>query len=118
MVFDDDEVLLVRRGPSGPWAPPGGKVEADETAEQAAVRELFEETGVEAMVVAPVGVFAVSIGNRHYSISCFVAEWVNGLPEARAEVFEARFLPLSQISQIPMAPQALEAVQAAWRLRK
>ena len=44
----DSGVLLVRLnyGPrNGRWALPGGFVEADETAEQAAVRETAEETG-------------------------------------------------------------------------
>ena len=48
IVERDGTVLLVRLnyGPrDGHWALPGGLVEADETAEQAAVRETAEETG-------------------------------------------------------------------------
>ena len=50
IVERDREVLLVRLnyGPrDGRWALPGGLVEADETPEQAAVRETEEETGFE-----------------------------------------------------------------------
>lgn len=49
--FKDDKLhtLLIQRGHepfAGMWAYPGGFVDDDETAEQAAIRELWEETGV------------------------------------------------------------------------
>lgn len=41
-----DEVLLVRKARSK-WSLPGGKIECEETPEEAALRELAEETGLE-----------------------------------------------------------------------
>ena len=57
------EVLLVRRGNDpfkGCWALPGGFMEMDETIEHCAVRELREETGIDAAESALrlVGVFS------------------------------------------------------------
>ena len=51
-----DRMLLVKRGraPSrGLYAFPGGRVEAGETLEAAARRELLEETGLEAGELSP-----------------------------------------------------------------
>jgi 8-oxo-dGTP pyrophosphatase MutT (NUDIX family) len=44
-VAKDGCVLMMRRADSGLWALPGGHIEDGESAEQAARRELYEETG-------------------------------------------------------------------------
>jgi mutator protein MutT len=47
----DGKILLLHRSPHKPqgntWAIPAGKVEGDEPIEQALVRELWEETGIQ-----------------------------------------------------------------------
>ncbi len=42
----DNKVLLGRRGDTGGWALPGGIIDPSEQPADAAVREIFEETGV------------------------------------------------------------------------
>ena len=48
-VTDAGEIILIRRGIEpglGAWAQPGGFLEVDETVNQAAIRETWEETGL------------------------------------------------------------------------
>jgi len=52
-VLRDDEVLLIATRGGRRWQIPKGHVEEGESAEEAAVREVREETGVRGRVVAP-----------------------------------------------------------------
>jgi 8-oxo-dGTP diphosphatase len=51
-------VLIERRHPPHGWAIPGGFIDAGETAEQAAVREAREETGLEVVLTGVLGVYS------------------------------------------------------------
>ena len=57
-VFNEKgEVLLQRRGDNNKWGFPGGAVEIGETTEQAAVREIKEETGLDVEAGRLIGVY-------------------------------------------------------------
>lgn len=45
-VIQNNKVLLIHHKKFGKWLPPGGHVEPNELPEEAAVREVFEETGL------------------------------------------------------------------------
>ena len=49
--LEDVEVLLVHHN-LGHWGFPKGHVELDETEEETAIREVFEETGIESTIVS------------------------------------------------------------------
>ena len=100
-----DEVLLIRRGrppKQGEWSLPGGRIEPGERTEDAALRELREETGVEARInrlIAVVdGIFPEA--GRHYVLIDFAADWVSGEPVAGDDAMEARFVPLDQVEAL------------------
>jgi len=69
-------VLVARRGASahlgGAWEFPGGKLEEGESARDAAVRELAEETGLEARAVEPLAVFVYAYEDRTLRIHAFL----------------------------------------------
>lgn len=92
------EVLLIATAGGSRWQLPKGRLEADETPEQAAVREVREETGVTGRVVTPLpGIdywFAEGPRKRiRKHVDYFLLEYVAG-SEAdfdEREVHEARW---------------------------
>src|SRR3954447_9715132 len=75
VVRDDAErLLLIRRGhePSrGLWSLPGGRVEPGETLEQAVVREVREETGLDVRAGTVVGSVRIPAGAGGYDVPDF-----------------------------------------------
>ncbi|HEY5876240.1 MAG TPA: NUDIX domain-containing protein [Ilumatobacteraceae bacterium] len=75
VVVHRGELLLVQRGRGagqGSWSVPGGRVEWGETLEAAVRRELHEETGLQALDVAPLGVVERIDETWHFVIHDFV----------------------------------------------
>lgn len=95
VVWKDDQVLIIQRGKApmkGQWSIPGGKIEFGETAQQAALRELKEETGVEAEIVGLIDVFDSFVNNKHYILVDYAARWVSGEPKASDDAIAAEFV--------------------------
>lgn len=95
-----DEVLLIRRGTPprlGEWSLPGGRIEPGERAVDAALRELVEETGVEARILGLIdvvdGIFPEA--GRHYVLIDYVAEWTGGEAVAGDDAADAVFMPIA-----------------------
>jgi len=101
-----DQVLLIKRGTPprlGQWSLPGGRLERGETTVVAALRELAEETGVQAELLGLVdvvdGLFtspATGETTRHYVMIDYAARWISGEPVAGDDAAEARFVSLDQ----------------------
>lgn len=99
-----DEVLLIRRGApprQGEWSLPGGRIEPGERAADAAMRELREETGVEARLTGLVDVVDGLFPDLglHYVLIDYAAEWLSGDPIAADDAIEARFVPIEEALQ-------------------
>lgn len=60
-VFDEsNRVLVQKRGDSNKWGFPGGAIEIGETPEEAAIRELKEETGLDVAIDSLIGIYTDS----------------------------------------------------------
>lgn len=117
----EDEVLLIRRGSPprlGEWSLPGGRIEPGERAADAALRELREETGVEANLLGLVDVVDGFFPPRHYVLIDFAAEWRSGEPVAGDDAAEAVFLPLAQAEARVAWHETRRILAAASRLRR
>jgi 8-oxo-dGTP pyrophosphatase MutT (NUDIX family) len=110
--------------PEGLWALPKGQIDEGESGEVTAVREVAEETGVQARSLGKLGDVKYWFnwqGERVFKVvSFFLLAYEGGelgaIPEAfRHEVEEARWLPLEEAPKLlayrgekDMAAQALE----------
>ena len=87
MVVRDGSVLLARRGEgmdlAGCWEFPGGKLEPGEGPAEALVRELDEELGIRVRPLREVGTSELVRGERRIRLEGWLAELVDGEPEAR-----------------------------------
>lgn len=103
------------------WSLPKGHIEAGETAEQAAVREVAEETGISGEVIGELGTidfWFVADGRRiHKTVRHFLLRAVSGeLSDADIEVSEVAWVELPQIADRLAYPDERGLVDTAGRL--
>src|SRR5919204_5182977 len=101
-VVRDSQLLLVRRCSRhgrGNWQLPGGFIEPNETIEQAVVREVKEETGIDAEVDAVLGLrsrYDAETGNGVYIVLLLRPNGGEPIPDRR-EVDHAAYFTLDEI---------------------
>jgi 8-oxo-dGTP diphosphatase len=94
IVLNEQNEILLIKGPRRGWEMPGGQVEEGESLKDAAIRETLEESGIEIEVVKFCGVFqnvSASICN-----TLFLARAVGGIPTTSPESLEVGFFPIEK----------------------
>ena len=103
--FPDKRILLIKRHTvpfKGYWALPGGRVEAAETIEQAVVREVKEETGLNTAIIRKIGEYREKGFKDEieydYSPACFLVRPISGeIKRQESEIEEMRLVNLTEI---------------------
>lgn len=120
VVIRDGKILLVKRGiaPSkGLWAIPGGALELGETLQQAAEREILEETGVTIRAREPVYAFDFFErvdGGRirfHFVIVDVAADYISGEVKGADDALDARWLAPSDIDPLPVSENTIKLLR-------
>jgi ADP-ribose pyrophosphatase YjhB (NUDIX family) len=128
----DGRVLLAtrtREPARGLWSLPGGKVEAGETLEEAALRELREEVGVIGRIVAfnrhVELIHRETLAGQprvthHFVVASFVADWVAGEGLPGPEAGDVTWADPARLGGLPTTRDLASVVRAAhelWRGR-
>ncbi len=112
VVFRENKVLLVKRNQppgEGLWAIPGGRLELGETMQEAAEREVMEETGVIIRARNPVYTFDLIERDDqgrirfHYVIVDLLADYISGEPNPRSDASEARWIDPKELDELPLS---------------
>lgn len=118
----DDILLIQRRNPplAGEWSLPGGRIEYGEKAADAALRELREETGIEARLVGLVDVvdglfLSPETGEvaGHYILVEYAAIWVSGVPRAGDDASHAAWISPAQLGTLSITADTRQVITAA-----
>ncbi|GMK39575.1 NUDIX hydrolase [Paenibacillus sp. CCS19] len=94
IVLNDNNELLLIKGPRRGWEMPGGQVEVGESISKAAIRETKEEAGIDIEIVRFCGIFQ-NLGNSICN-TLFLAKPIGGELTPSVESLEVGFFPLEQ----------------------
>jgi 8-oxo-dGTP diphosphatase len=124
VVFKEGRVLLVQRGKPparGQWAIPGGSVLLGETLQQAAEREIMEETGIVIRAGAPVFTFDTIERDDtgairfHYVIVDLRADFVSGDLRSGDDAVAVRWVAAEELAAPGVNPRTLELLRSHFK---
>ena len=111
-----DDVLLIQRNraPSeGLWTLPGGRLEAGETPEECALREIKEELGLTLYGLRPL----IVLRHKQFRLQTFATQAYDGaiVPDA-GEIRDWRWVRPMQLGGMRTTPQLSDVIESAFRI--
>jgi len=117
VVAQDGDVVMIRRKyppRAGYWALPAGYMELGESAEEAAIRECHEETGLLVQIDHLLGVYSFGEGEESGLVIIYAATALGGQLRAEDDAIEAGAFPLDALPS-PMAFRTHLQALDRWR---
>jgi len=97
IILHSDQILLVKARDKANWQLPGGRIESGESPVDAVVREVKEETGLEARVGRLTGRYRREDGTV---ARVYVARARGKLAGARQEIIAQRWVPIREAKEM------------------
>jgi 8-oxo-dGTP diphosphatase len=109
-------LLLIRRGHDphrGLWSLPGGRIEAGESPEQAVVREVREETGLDVVPGRPVGRVRIPGDGVVFDVIDLACELIrpDAEPAPGDDATEVLFADAATLAGLPCTPLLVETLR-------
>ena len=123
LIFDKPtgKILLTRREDNGRWCLPGGGMDPGESAAEACIREVFEETGLEVQVTKLVGIYTspdilieYPDGNKIQPVAfSFEVEVTGGILGLSDETTEVGYFTIEEMENMDMMEPHVQRIYDA-----
>ena len=121
LVFDSDSKILIGQrtksdGYKGKWEFPGGKIESSENADEALVRELWEEIGISVKQTVHFMTVEHDYPDRRVLLNCRMVKEYDGSPVGR-ENQALKWVDVTQLNDIDMLSGSYPVIDALMETR-